>query len=150
MGCLCSLSVHLHRLVSEGPKTQDGSLTCSGGRSPPRWSPLLWWGRCPDVCSLKQGLSQKLCSFCSLLAHPPWSAFSTAQTGLRGPGSQDLSLYFYPKFSNLSRFHQSASLNTSFKGPQGISFSLHICNNQNPSHWIQYHRWPTLMHTYRL
>ena len=64
MGCLCSLHAHLHRLVSEGLKTQDGSHTCSGGQSPPRWSPLFWQGRCPDVWSPKRGLSQKLCSFC--------------------------------------------------------------------------------------
>jgi hypothetical protein len=64
MGCVCSLHTHLHRLVSEGPKTQDGSLTCSGGQSPPRWSPLLWQGQCSDVWSPKQGLSQKLCRFC--------------------------------------------------------------------------------------
>jgi hypothetical protein len=50
----CSLHSE-HRLVSEGPKTQDGSLTCSGGQSPPGRPPLLWRGRCPDVCSLKQG-----------------------------------------------------------------------------------------------
>ena len=25
------------------------------------WTPLLWQGRCPDVWSLKLGLSQKLC-----------------------------------------------------------------------------------------
>jgi hypothetical protein len=55
MGCLCSLCSHLHRLVSKGPKTHEGSLTCSGGLSPPRWSPLLLQGRCLDVCSLKQG-----------------------------------------------------------------------------------------------
>jgi hypothetical protein len=32
-------------------------------RPTPRWSPLLWQGRCPDVCS-RNGLSQKLCCFC--------------------------------------------------------------------------------------
>ena len=55
MCCLCSLCAHLHRLFSEGPRTQDGSLTCSGSQSPPRWSLLLWQGRCPDVWSLKLG-----------------------------------------------------------------------------------------------
>jgi hypothetical protein len=62
--CFCSLYSHLHRLVSEGPRTQYGSLTCSGSQSPPWWIPLLWWGRCLDVWSPKWGLSQKLCSFC--------------------------------------------------------------------------------------
>ena len=33
--CFCSLHAHLHRLVSKGSRTQDGSLTCSGGQSPP-------------------------------------------------------------------------------------------------------------------
>jgi hypothetical protein len=60
-------AIPLHRLVSEGPKTQDGSLTCSGGQSPPRWSPLLWqkiypcldvwspkWGSFPEALSLLQ------------------------------------------------------------------------------------------------
>ena len=32
---LCSLHAHLHRLVSEGHRTPDGSLTCSGVQSPP-------------------------------------------------------------------------------------------------------------------
>jgi hypothetical protein len=30
----CSPHSHLHRFVSEGPRTQDGSLTCTGSRSP--------------------------------------------------------------------------------------------------------------------
>ena len=51
-------------MVSEGPGKQDGSLTCSGDQSPPRRPPLLWLGRCLDVCSPKQSLSQKLCCFC--------------------------------------------------------------------------------------
>ena len=50
--------------MSEGPGKQDGSLTCSGDQSPPRRLPLLWLGRCLDVCSPKQTLSQKLCCFC--------------------------------------------------------------------------------------
>jgi hypothetical protein len=33
-------------------------------KSPPGLTPLLWWGRCPDVWSWKQGVSQKLCHFC--------------------------------------------------------------------------------------
>jgi hypothetical protein len=45
----------LHRLVSEEPGKQDGSLTCSGGQSSPGRPPLLWPGRCPDVCSPKTG-----------------------------------------------------------------------------------------------
>ena len=64
MCCLCSLYAHLHRLVSEGHSTQNRSLTCSCGQSPPRQTPLLWHGRCPDVWSPKRGLSQKLCHFC--------------------------------------------------------------------------------------
>ena len=64
MCCLCSLHGHLHRLVSKGQETQDGSLTCSGSQSPPGQTPLLWQGRCPDVWILKWGLSQKLCCFC--------------------------------------------------------------------------------------
>jgi hypothetical protein len=56
MCCLCSLRAHLHRLVfEEGPRTQDGSLICSGGQSPPNWSPLLLRGRYLDVWTLKQG-----------------------------------------------------------------------------------------------
>jgi hypothetical protein len=46
--CFCSLRAHLCRLVSEGPGTQDDSLNCSSGQSPPRQPPLLWWGRCVD------------------------------------------------------------------------------------------------------
>jgi hypothetical protein len=34
--------------------------------------------------ALKQGLSQKLCSFCSLLTYTPQSACSPSQTGLQG------------------------------------------------------------------
>jgi hypothetical protein len=64
MCCLCSLHAYLHSLVSEGHGTQDGSLICSVGQSPPVQTPLLWWGRCPDVWGLKWGLSQKLCGFC--------------------------------------------------------------------------------------
>ena len=69
MCCFCSLHAHLHRLVSEGHRTQDGSLTCSGGQSPPGQTPLLWQGRCPDVWSPKWGMSQKLCCFCSPYSH---------------------------------------------------------------------------------
>ena len=47
--CLCSLHAHLQRLVSEGHGTQDGSLTCSVGQSPPGQTPLLWRGMCLDV-----------------------------------------------------------------------------------------------------
>jgi hypothetical protein len=35
MCCFCSLHAHLHRLVSEGHRTQDDSLTCSGSQRPP-------------------------------------------------------------------------------------------------------------------
>jgi hypothetical protein len=82
MCCLCSLHAHLHRLVSEGQGTQDGSLACSGGQSPPGQTPLLWRGRCPDVWSLKRGLSQKLCHFCSLHSH-------LCRLVPEGPGTQD-------------------------------------------------------------
>ena len=86
MCCLCSLCAHLHRLVSEGPRTQDGSLTCSRGQSPPMWLPLLWRGRCPDVCSLKKGsvpgavLLLPVPEAVSLLQ----STLSPVHTGLRG------------------------------------------------------------------
>jgi hypothetical protein len=46
MVCLCSLCAHLHRLVSEGPKTQDSLLTCSEVQSLPGQPPLLWRGQC--------------------------------------------------------------------------------------------------------
>ena len=55
MCCLCSLHAHLHRLVSKGPGTQDGSLTCSASQSLPRWPPLFWPRRCPDVWRPKWG-----------------------------------------------------------------------------------------------
>ena len=83
MCCLCSLHAHLHRLISEGHWTQDGSLTCSRGQSPPRQTLLLF----PDVWSLKQGLSQKLCCFCSLLSH-----LHRLRLVSEGPGTQDGSL----------------------------------------------------------
>jgi hypothetical protein len=54
----------LHRLVSEGPGTHDGSLFCSCSQSPPRRAPLLWQGKCPDVWSPKRGVSQKLYHYC--------------------------------------------------------------------------------------
>jgi hypothetical protein len=64
MCCFCSLHAHLHRLVSEGHRTQDDSITCSGDQSPP-WqttSPLA--GKVPRCLEPKRGLSQKLCHFC--------------------------------------------------------------------------------------
>jgi hypothetical protein len=45
MCCLCSLHAHLHRLVSEELWTQDGSPTCSGAQSFPRWPSLLLRGK---------------------------------------------------------------------------------------------------------
>jgi hypothetical protein len=51
--CFCSQHSHLLRLVSEGLRTQDGSLTCSSSQSPPRQTPVLWQVRCPDVCLLR-------------------------------------------------------------------------------------------------
>jgi hypothetical protein len=86
-------SIDLHRLFSDGLVRQDGSFTCSGDQNPPRWPPLLWWGRYLEVFSPKQGLSQKLClfclsqklyCFCCPLAHPLQSACWSAQTVLRG------------------------------------------------------------------
>jgi hypothetical protein len=61
MCCLCSLSTHLHRLVSKGLRTQDGSLTCSSGHSPPRWSPFLWQGSCPCLLVFRQSWQVQLC-----------------------------------------------------------------------------------------
>ena len=52
---------------------------------PSRGPPLLWRRRCLDVWNLKWGLSQKLCCFCSLLAHPLQATSSPAQTGFQGP-----------------------------------------------------------------
>ena len=83
--CFYSLHSHLRRLISEGPGTQDGSLSCSGSQSPPERTSLLWQGRCSDVWSLKQGLSQKLCLFCSLQSH-------LCRLVSEGPGTQDGSL----------------------------------------------------------
>jgi hypothetical protein len=65
--CFCSQHSHLLRLVSEGSGTQDGSLTCSGSQSPPgRTSPLA--EKVPG-CLEPEGLSQKLCRFCSPYSH---------------------------------------------------------------------------------
>jgi hypothetical protein len=83
--CFCSLHSPLCRLVSEGPGTQSVSFTCSGSQSPPRQAPLLWQGRFPDVWSLKQGLCQKLCCFCSPNSH-------LHRLVSEGPGTQDGSL----------------------------------------------------------
>ena len=76
----CSPHSHLRRLVSEGSGNQDGYSRCSGKPSRAGRTPLLWQGRCLDVWSLKQGLSQKLCRFCSLLAHASQSVSWPAQT----------------------------------------------------------------------
>ena len=54
----------LHRLVSEGPGTHDGSLICSCSQSPSGRTPLLWQGKCLDVWSWKRGVSKKLCDYC--------------------------------------------------------------------------------------
>ena len=54
---------YLHRLVSKGPGTHDGSLICSCSQSPPGRAPLLCQGKCPDIWSPKTGLSQKLCRY---------------------------------------------------------------------------------------
>jgi hypothetical protein len=90
----CSPNSHLHTLVSEGPGTQDGSLSSSGVQSPPRRPPLFWRGRCQDVWNPKRGLSQqlchfclfqKLCCFCSLHSH-------LSRLVSEGPRTQDGSL----------------------------------------------------------
>jgi hypothetical protein len=83
MCCLCRLHNHLHRLVSEGCGTQDGSLTCSGGQSPPGQTPLLYRRRYPDVWSPKRVMSQKLCRFCNLLAV---GELTCTDWSLRDPG----------------------------------------------------------------
>jgi hypothetical protein len=95
--CLCSPHAHLHRLFSKGHGTQDGSLTCSGGQSPPGQTPLLWWGRCLDIWILKQGLSQKLCCFC---LSQNLCNFCSQHSHLHrlvseGPATQDRSLLFF-------------------------------------------------------
>ena len=78
----------LHRLVSEGPGTHDGSLICSCSQSPPGRAPLLCQGKCPDIWSPKTGLSQKLCRYymsqnlscyCTLHSH-------LTEYSLRDPG----------------------------------------------------------------
>ena len=51
--CFCSPCAFLCRLVSEGLGTQYGSLTCSGGQSPPRWPPLLWRGKVPGCLEVR-------------------------------------------------------------------------------------------------
>ena len=80
----CSLLSYLCRLVSEGSRAKDGSLTCSGSQCPPssHKTPLLRRGRLPDVLSLKWDLSQKLCHFCSL-----YSPLSRVVS--EGPQTQD-------------------------------------------------------------
>ena len=82
---ICSLHAHLHGLISEGQGTQDGSLTCSGGQSPPGQSPLLWQVRFLDVWCPKSVLSQKLCRFCSPHSHLSRLVFE-------GPRTQEGSL----------------------------------------------------------
>ena len=59
--CFYSLHSHLHRLVSQESRTQDGSPNLLR-QSPPRQTPLLWQGMCLDVWSPKCGLLQKLSS----------------------------------------------------------------------------------------
>ena len=76
MGFLCSLCAHLHRLVSEGPKTQDGSLTCSGGQSPPGRPPLLWRRRCPGCLQPKTGLVPEAVSLLQSARSPACSLSS--------------------------------------------------------------------------
>ena len=63
-----------------GPGRQDGSLTCSGGQSPPRWPPLLWQERCPDVWSSQRGSVQEAVS---LLQSPPQSVTETTDWSQR-------------------------------------------------------------------
>jgi hypothetical protein len=93
--CVTSAVIaHLHRMVSEGPRTHDGSLTYSGGHSPPGRPPFLWWGRHPHVWIPKQVLTKKLCSFC---LSQKWCHFCSPHSHLgrlvsEGPGTQDGSL----------------------------------------------------------
>jgi len=52
--CFCSKCALLPRLVSQRPGIQDGSLTCSGGQSPPWMPPLLWCEK--SLCFSFKGL----------------------------------------------------------------------------------------------
>ena len=59
----CSLHSHLCRLVSEGPWTQDGFLTCFGSQSLPG-SHFSSGGEGAQMSGAQNGgLSQKLCCF---------------------------------------------------------------------------------------
>ena len=87
MCCHCSLHAHQHRLVPEGSGTQDGSLNCSGGQSPPGQILFLWRGRCPDVWSPKWGMFLKLCRFCR-----PHSLLCRLVS--EGPGTQGIGFVF--------------------------------------------------------
>ena len=93
----CSLHSYLCRLASEESGTQDGSPSCS--MAEPSWAgctPLLCWGRCLNVWSLKRGLSQKLCSFCSLHSH--LHRLLSEGSGTQR-GSSFITLYVYSNFS---------------------------------------------------
>jgi hypothetical protein len=95
--CLLTLRspcAHLHRLVSKGPRTQDGSFTYFSSQILPRQRPLLWRGRCPGCLELKSVLSQKLCSFCLSQKLCPFCNPHSHLCRLvsEGPGTQDGSL----------------------------------------------------------
>ena len=83
MCCLSSLHDHLHRLVSEGRGTQDGSLTCSGSQSPLMQLPLLW-GEGAQMSAAQNGVCPRsyVASAVRTLSYADW--FS------EGPGIQDL------------------------------------------------------------
>jgi hypothetical protein len=92
----CSLHSYLHKLVSEGSGTQDGSPRCFEAE-PPRagCTPLLWWGRCPDVWRPKWGLPPKLCLFC---LSQKLCSFCSLNTRLCRSGTQDLQNFSFPFF----------------------------------------------------
>jgi hypothetical protein len=98
MCCLCCLHAHLHRLVSKGHGTQDGSLTYCGDQSPPGQTPLLWQGRClvkHETGSVTEAVSLLLVPEAVLLlqsAHLPFAVCELicADRCLRDPGPKIL------------------------------------------------------------
>jgi hypothetical protein len=76
----CSLWADLHRLVSEGPETQDGSITCSERALPCRH--LSSGGEGTQMTRARNGA---LCCFCSLCSH-------LNSLVSEGPRTQDVSL----------------------------------------------------------
>ena len=101
----CIQHSYLHRLISDVSGTQDGSPQVLP-QSPPGRTPVLWQGRCPDVWSPKQGLSQKLCSFCSPHSH-------LCRLISEGSGTQDLSCFLFFFFFEYFKDRKSTRLNSS-------------------------------------